>query len=175
MPEPAHLTAGGQLPTSAHLPRAGGQCPPGKGKWAIAHLEKVSGRCPPGKGKWAGHARPPQKGGWVVCAHLEVTNFGLVRSWGISPPGGATAPAWLSLRGERRRSSAGRGDRPAVRTGREAVRRHLAFSRLRDSSSSTAAAPHTPHLTPHPWGTPRTARHRALANTPQQYAPGGRQ
>ena len=53
VPEPAHLTAGGQLPTSAHLPRAGGQCPPGKGKWAIAHLEKVSGQCPPGKGKWA--------------------------------------------------------------------------------------------------------------------------
>ena len=41
---------------------------------------------------------------------------------------------------------------------------HPGISRLRESSSSTAAAPHTPHLTPHPWGPPRTARHRALAN-----------
>ena len=81
---------------------------------------------------------------------------------GRRPPGGATAPAWLSLRGGRRRSSAGRGDRPAVRTGREAVRRHLAFTRQQQQHSSSTA-----HPPPHPWGPPRTARHRALANTPR--------
>ena len=82
---------------------------------------------------------------------------------GRRPPGGATAPAWLSLRGERRRSSAGWGDRPAVRTGREAVRRHLAFTRQQQQHSSSTA-----HPPPHPWGPPRTARHRALANTPRR-------